>query len=458
MQPVSHQIYFREFDAAGNDSLSKLAARIAPRTKVLDVGCGPGVLGAQLTAVGCVVDGIEGSASAAELAATKLRRVVVADLEREPVASHVGDERYDYIVCADVLEHLRRPEALLAQLGALLTPGGRILLSVPNVAYAGLVGALINGDFRYRPDGLLDVTHLRFFTRRSLEALVADCGLAIVHTDAVTMPINESEFAGDGVEALPPIVLRTLLAQPDALTYQLLFEVVPAAIDAGERTAVDGTRTAFSFLAQLHHRTDDDFDADHVSTVHGAMGVERQTLRFALPPSPSGFSGLRLDPANRPGYLRLFGLALVNESGEAVWRWQPHERLDRAQTNQLHVVPEPDAALLVLGGDDPWLELPIPETALRTLRGGGALEIDLTWPQSADSFAVLRRLFGTAPDGQRESEIVRLGDEARALRAEVAELRGQLHAEREELNILRNSLTMRMTRPFHRILRRWRGR
>lgn len=454
MQPVSHEVYFREFDPAGNDSLSKLAGRITPGTNVLDVGCGPGVLGAYLATLGCLVDGIERSQSAAKLAAEKLRRVIVADLEVESLTSHLLDQRYDYVICADVLEHLRRPELLLSQLPRLLTSTGRVLLSIPNVAYAGLVGALINGDFRYQPDGLLDVTHLRFFTRRSLEELVADCGFKIVHTDAVTVPINESEFAADGIEALPPTVLRTLLAQRDALAYQFIFEIVPADGRCSDRTDHDAGRGAFSFVAQLHYRSDGPFDSEHVSTLHGAMGVQRQTLRFELPPSSSGFTALRLDPSNRPGYLRLFGMTLVDARGEVAWRWRAEQTLDSERANEIHVVEETEAALLILAGDDPWIELPIPQAMLRALSDGGALEVELAWPQPIDSFTVLHRLFDDAADGQGGGEMVRLSADVRVLRREVEALREQLCSERHAVAVLRRWLTTRLERRVQAIVKR----
>ena len=82
-----------------------------------------------------------------------------------------------------------------------MTPSGRILLSIPNVSYAGLVGALVNGEFRYRAEGLLDATHLRFFTRSSLRRLFESCGLEVTHADAVSLPINSSEFCDDRLES-----------------------------------------------------------------------------------------------------------------------------------------------------------------------------------------------------------------------------------------------------------------
>ncbi|MCU1279810.1 MAG: glycosyl transferase family 2 [bacterium] len=463
MEQASNKIYFREVDPQGNDSLSKIAQRIAPDSAVLDLGCGPGALGGVLEAKRCTVDGVEANAEAAALAAPHYRRVVVADLESKALATQFADDRYDYIVCADVLEHLRHPEQLVAQLPSLLKPSGRILLSIPNVSYAGLVGALITGEFTYRSEGLLDATHLRFFTRKSLLRWIEECGLHVTAVDTVGMPLNQSEFAGDQLESLPPAVLRTILAQPDALTYQFIVEVtatksaLPIAI--AERPSVP----AFTFLAQLFYRGNDPFDQAHASTVHGAMGVDRQRLRFEIPASASDLTVLRFDPTNRPGYLRLYSMGLFSAAGDCVWRWAATNALDPPRSNQLQLVRDADdeGLLLVCEGDDPWFELPLQAEPLSSLRGGCALEVELSWPQSSDSFVVIERLLGRDRQPGRVGELTRLNADMRAhirtLSVEIKDLQGQLRSARESLARIHRSLTFRIGRPFHAIVNRLRG-
>lgn len=232
-------VYHRTLDPNSQDSLARFARLIPPGSRVLDLGAGPGVLGRYLAEHrACTVDGVEYNPAAVAEARPWYRHLECADLEQVLLADCFASRRYDFIICADILEHLRQPGELLAQLTGLLAPGGRVLLSVPNVAYAGLIAELLAGDFRYRPEGLLDETHLRFFTRISLLRLLEACGLRSVALDATVMSLNHSEFANDWAaggwaETGSPAVIRALLDRPEALVYQFLVTAVPAT-DAGE--------------------------------------------------------------------------------------------------------------------------------------------------------------------------------------------------------------------------------
>jgi len=231
--PTAH-VYHRPLEPDSQDSLAKLARLVRPGSKVLDLGAGPGVLGRYLAeALHCVVDGVEYNPAAAAEAAPWYRRLECADLEQIALADLFAGCRYDFIICADILEHLRRPGDLLAQLTDLLAPDGRVLLSVPNVAHAGLIGELLAGDFRYRPEGLLDETHLRFFSRASLLRLLEERGLRSVALDATVVELDRSEFAdrwadGGWASSLAPELVRALLDRPEALIYQFVVTAIPA--------------------------------------------------------------------------------------------------------------------------------------------------------------------------------------------------------------------------------------
>ena len=175
---VELHVYLRAITQGKRTSLSVLAGMVPPGSRVLDLGTGSGALGQYLREhSGCTVDGVTINSAEAELARPHYRRVEVANLEQPDWAALFGGEHYDFIVCADVLEHLREPEKALRTAPSCWRRRASVLISVPNAAYSGLVAELLEGDFAYRDEGLLDRTHLRFFTRRSLRAVPASRGL-----------------------------------------------------------------------------------------------------------------------------------------------------------------------------------------------------------------------------------------------------------------------------------------
>ncbi|MCW3022832.1 MAG: class SAM-dependent methyltransferase [Conexibacter sp.] len=170
---------------------------VADGARVLDVGCATGYLAAKLGRRGCTVVGVEFDPVAAQQARAFCREVVVGDLESEAVRADVqravaGAGGVDTVICADVLEHLRDPWAVLAWLRTLLDPGGRAIVSVPNIAHWTARRALLRGRFDYADFGLLDRTHLRFFTRASATELAHRAGFAVQaeHPAGAPLPLE----------------------------------------------------------------------------------------------------------------------------------------------------------------------------------------------------------------------------------------------------------------------------
>ncbi len=148
-----------------------------PFTQALDIGCAAGRLGGQLREAGIVgfCDGIEPHPTAADMAANQLRRVWRGDLTN--TLSEVAWTEYDLFVLADVLEHLADPWQALRDLHRHARFGARLMVSVPNVRhYRVILPLLFQGRFEYADAGIMDRTHLRFFTARSLRAMLAATG------------------------------------------------------------------------------------------------------------------------------------------------------------------------------------------------------------------------------------------------------------------------------------------
>jgi 2-polyprenyl-3-methyl-5-hydroxy-6-metoxy-1,4-benzoquinol methylase len=161
-----------------NRALVGLVGR--PRT-VLDVGCGVGLNGAAFKRTGARVTGIEIVPRSIERARAVLDEVVSADITSDAdVRDVLGQRRFDLIVFADVLEHTVEPRAVIERFLPYLEDDGQILVSLPNVAAWTVRLGLLAGRFDYQPSGILDDTHLRFFTRDSAARLCESAGLEVL--------------------------------------------------------------------------------------------------------------------------------------------------------------------------------------------------------------------------------------------------------------------------------------
>jgi hypothetical protein len=264
----------------------------------------------------------------------------VADLSLVTPAQLAAGRRFDVVILADVLEHLVEPARLLRGAADVLRPGGRVLVSFPNVSHADVVLMLAQDEWRYQSAGILDGTHLRFFTVGTFRELAFSCGYEVAAVERVTLPLLGTEVLGYGKEnSLAPEDIEavrgvTARANPNATVYQYVLELQvsadrrPAA-DAAVKSA-DGTATIellatatpqldvivrtiegrlallkdalYSLAAQTHPRV------RAIVTVHGADTVYRSEvedlldhlrglLTVTVVPVPRG-SGLRGEPLN----------------------------------------------------------------------------------------------------------------------------------------------------------------
>jgi 2-polyprenyl-3-methyl-5-hydroxy-6-metoxy-1,4-benzoquinol methylase len=153
--------------------------RFLPRSyrRVLEVGCGAGDFYDHLQQP-CEVWGIEPNPEAAKAASIKLHRVLIGRYDQ--MADQLPDGYYDLIICNDVIEHMDDHDLFLEEIKKKLLPGGVIVGSIPNIRHiTALFKILITKNWRYSDSGILDRTHLRFFTERSLRHTLLDHGYLI---------------------------------------------------------------------------------------------------------------------------------------------------------------------------------------------------------------------------------------------------------------------------------------
>jgi 2-polyprenyl-3-methyl-5-hydroxy-6-metoxy-1,4-benzoquinol methylase len=225
---------------AENNSHAFALGMIGYNKSVLEVGCATGYFSKVLVERGCNVTGIEIDADAAAIAEKWLEKVFVGNLDVDDVWFDIEDESFDAVVFGDVLEHLRDPLSALRAAARKVKPSGVVVTSVPNIAHGDIRMSLLTGSFTYRDTGLLDRTHVRFFTLETLRDLMRDAGLVVVETQRVIMPLFHSEMN----------VNRNDIPHPECESYQFVMKSVR---DNGTRTLSELASRVTELSDQVHH-------------------------------------------------------------------------------------------------------------------------------------------------------------------------------------------------------------
>ena len=200
----------------GHERLLALAG--SPK-RVLDVGTSSGYLARRLAAAGASVVGIDVDEEAAAEAHEVCEQVLVGDVETMELP--FAEQSFDVVLCGDVIEHLRDPERFLVRVRALIRPGGRLVLTTPNVANWSMRLALLAGRWRYTERGILDLSHTHLFTKKTLEQTLERAGYRILELD-VTAPVPL--IGTPSVERLAHAIARL---RPSLLAYQFVVAATP---------------------------------------------------------------------------------------------------------------------------------------------------------------------------------------------------------------------------------------
>jgi methionine biosynthesis protein MetW len=207
------------YDGSGDDPhevAGMLLLQIPQRARVLDVGCGTGSV-ALVANRGKDNDvwGIEPDPERAALARARGLNIHCGFLDRPFIARHGP---FDVVVLADVVEHVASPGELLSLAASALSPGGTMFISVPNVAHWSVRLSLLRGRFDYTETGLLDATHLRWFTEKTIRSLCRNCGLEI---------LSIQHTAGMGLQEYDAFPWKLLPRRPKRLLVRILVRCLP---------------------------------------------------------------------------------------------------------------------------------------------------------------------------------------------------------------------------------------
>ncbi len=197
--------------------------------RVVEFGCATGYMSRWLIAAGCRVTGVEVDPVMAAQARAICDEVIVADLDTRRIVDLLQGSAYDVAIFGDVLEHLRDPWRVLDETRYVLAEGGFVVISIPNIAHGNVRLALLHGEFDYQDLGLLDNTHLRFFTLKTVRELCLRAGYQIERTERTKAALfATTDTMPDLDPALfDPALIGEIASDPEHDTFQFIVRALP---------------------------------------------------------------------------------------------------------------------------------------------------------------------------------------------------------------------------------------
>lgn len=383
---ISDNLYDRQALSLGQPtSLSKLLPFMLNANCILDVGCATGKLGEYLQQhTHCVVDAIEANEASAIAAKPFYRQLFMIDLESYDQYEEI-DTKYDVIVLADVLEHLREPEKVLTLLAQKLTEKGRFLISLPNVGHASVILQLLQSQFVYQQHGLLDKTHVRFFNHQNLAQLFEGASLGYWQlVDRVVIGTQGTEFSDLLTNSISPNWLPILAAIPESNTYQFLLEASPYNVLTAQNTKSDLAKLnaipqGIFFYSVMHYLTH--AQPTQYQAISSLCDINSACFNLSFRLTEEATS-IRFDPTDMAGIVRLSSCLALDEQGNEVWRLLPSAMISQhSHAFSMQWSESEQYWVLEMRSADPWFMLPIPQELMPQVR---EIKVEMTWPRSFD--------------------------------------------------------------------------
>lgn len=250
--------YDIDLDLSTKNSLSAIIDRVKIGSKVLEFGPSHGRLTRFLKEyMECEIFCVEIDDEAAQEAAQYAQKMIVGDIESLLWESEIVGQQFDYIIFADVLEHLRNPAKILKTVQKYLKESGSVLISIPNVAHASILIDLLQDKFIYRSVGLLDNTHIKLFTKTTLDTMIEECGLYTLYETSIVKEPEATEF-NNSYNDLPSGVASYLRSKPYGVSYQFIMELVTQQPSSSlsefeDISSIDEAGTADRFVEYQEH-------------------------------------------------------------------------------------------------------------------------------------------------------------------------------------------------------------
>ncbi|OAB37729.1 hypothetical protein PMSD_09240 [Paenibacillus macquariensis subsp. defensor] len=314
--------YHYSVDMETDNSLSIILKHVKPNSKVFEFGPSDGYMTEYLkNTLNCEIYCLEIDEQAAEKAKEHCDNMFIADLNQMNWIDQVSDQlnTFDYLIFADVLEHLLKPEEILKVLTAkLLNDTGKVLISLPHIGHTAVILELLEGKFEYRETGLLDRTHLNFFTRQSVERLLQFANLQPIEWHNVNMYPEQTELMSS-YHSVPIAVEQYLRNKIDAHVYQFvtisekkvnneLFDIL--------HPFKEKSSFRYSEFVQLFWSAGEGFIEENSLRLPLMIEGKYHTynFEFQINDSNKDVLSVRLDPTNFPCFVHLRSFKLLGLS------------------------------------------------------------------------------------------------------------------------------------------------
>ncbi len=452
------------------ESLSKIAEKISNNSVVLDVGCSSGMMGRYLALnKGCVVDGIDIDKQALENCYPIYRKVVIKNLETDELTDSFAQHSYDFIIVADVMEHLNNPDQLLSQLRMLVKPHGTIIFSVPNITHLAASLELLSGNFSYSQNGLLDNTHIRFYSRKTLIAKFLTSGLYAWEIDAVHKELEETEFH-DGVSRLfPKDWLSALIdSRTDSLVYQWIVstKLYPCLEEQKNNLPLAKNKPVPLFTSLLYWRGEgkEFAESQKIIGIKTKKNAQEYFVDFQFRDIPEdGLAQIRVDPISELKSVWIKNGKIMDSQNTVIWEWQ-HNGTNSELVNATWINAQVDLGkILSANNDDPQWYPSIPKSVLEKITNNSKLSLII-----CDNSAIIDKFLIDALDqliASSSATIANLESQNVALKVYESGQQKIYESAQQELNELRkkceglelrvsdmlSSRSWRITAPFRKV-------
>lgn len=306
--------YDFDLDLSSKNSVSLIISKIKPGSTVLEFGPAAGRMTRYLKEeLGCKVYIVEIDEEAAKKASVYAEEFVMGNIEDFIWFEKFKNISFDHIIFADVLEHLYNPQHVLKKCVELLDEKGTLVTSVPNIAHNSVIIDLLHNKFEYKKTGLLDDTHIRFFTYSSLVNMIHSCNLEINWEDAIVKSVGHTEFS-NFFDKLPKEVAKYLKKRPFGDIYQFVLELkVQSVYPESSSKKSNIITTGDYYFTQLYIDCGDGFTESQsirLRTKDNTEYYQFDTTGF------KNIKSIRFDPLNTNCFLKFISISCIDMNNE----------------------------------------------------------------------------------------------------------------------------------------------